>query len=163
MNMSYSTYPSEYDAMVGGFFVIFLFIALALALLGYIIMAVVYYITAKTNGLQEIAFMSWIPIVNIYVLFALVSDKETLEEIKKEALKWTLIYIGLLIVSFIPIIGFIASIAAMVIGIYYIYRLFYRWTGEQGMSILFVVLTFITGSIFLYIYGLIKMKKPFVV
>ncbi|MFJ8234696.1 hypothetical protein ACIQ34_02990 [Ureibacillus sp. NPDC094379] len=160
---SYSNYSSEYDAMLGGFLVIFIFIALALALVGYIITAIVYYFTAKTNGLQEVAFMSWIPIVNIYVLVALVSDKESLEEIKKDALKWTLIYVGLLIVSFVPIIGFIASIAAMVIGIYFIYRLFYRWTGEQGMSILFVVLTFITGSLFLYIYGLIKMKKPFVV
>lgn len=159
---SYSTYPSEYDAMLGGFLVIFVIAAIIFAVLAYVVTALIYYFASKTNGLGDIAFWAWIPIIHIYLLFALCSKKESLDEIKKDALKWTLIYIGLLVVSMIPVIGFIASLAAVVIAIYYMYLLFYRWTGEQGMSILFVFLSLITGSLFFYIYGLIKMKKPFV-
>jgi hypothetical protein len=160
--LSYDSYSSDYDVLLGGLFVTFAILALILGVLGYILTAIIYYNTAKTNGLAEIAFWSWIPLVNVYVLFALGSTKLTIEEIKKDALKFLLIYIALTIISFIPIIGFLSSIALLILSIYFIYRLFYRWTGESGKSILFVVLTVITAGIFYYIYGLIKMKKAFV-
>ncbi len=160
--MSYESYPAEYDILFGGLIVTFVIVGLILGLIGYILTAIIYFNTAKTNGLGEIAFWSWIPLVNVYVLFALGSAKTTLEEIKKDALKFLLIYVALTIISFIPIIGFLSSIALVILSIYFIYRLFYRWTGESGKSILFVILTVITGSIFYYIYGLIRMKKQFV-
>lgn len=159
----YDTYQSEYDAaLFGGFLLTFIFIMIAIGVVGYVITAIIYYYTTKTNGLGEISFWSWIPLVNVYVLFALGSTKTSIEEIKKDALKFLLIYIGLTIISFIPFIGILTSIAMAVIGVYFMYRLFYRWTGESGTAILFVVLSIITGSIFYYVYGLIKMKKPFV-
>ncbi|KGR76530.1 hypothetical protein [Ureibacillus sinduriensis] len=160
--MTYSTYSSDYDAFYGGLFFVFLIITLALVVLGYVVNALIYYYTAKTNGLGEVSFWAWIPLVNVYLLFAFGSSKTTMQEIKKESLMFLLIYIGLAIVSIIPLIGILASIAMIVLGLYYMYRLFYRWTGETGMSILFIILTIITGSLFYYIYGLIKMKKPFV-
>ncbi|MDN4492168.1 hypothetical protein [Ureibacillus aquaedulcis] len=160
--MTYSSYPSEYDAFYGGLFLVFLLITLALVVIGYVVNALIYYNTAKTNGLGEISFWAWIPLLNIYLLFAFGSSKTTMDEIKKEALIFLLIYIGLAIVQIIPFIGVLASIALVVLGLFYMYRLFYRWTGEQGMSILFIILTIVTGSLFYYIYGLIKMKKPFV-
>ncbi|WP_240758383.1 hypothetical protein [Lysinibacillus sp. SGAir0095] len=159
----YETYPTEADILFGGFFIGFVIVMLLFALLSYIITAIIYFYTTKTNGLGEIAFWSWIPLLNVYTLFALGSTKPSLEEIKKDALKFLLIYIGLTIISIIPFIGFLSSIAMLVIGVYFMYRLFYRWTGESGTAILFVVLTILTCSIFYYIYGLIKMKKPFVV
>ena len=159
----YETYPTEADILFGGFFIGFVIVMLLFALLSYIITAIIYFYTTKTNGLGEIAFWSWIPLLNVYALFALGSTKPSLEEIKKDALKFLLIYIGLTIISIIPFIGFLSSIAMLVIGVYFMYRLFYRWTGESGTAILFVVLTILTCSLFYYIYGLIKMKKPFVV
>lgn len=159
---SYDTYSSDYDVFYGGLLVTFILIMIGMFVISYVITALIYYYTTKTNGLGEIAFWSWIPVLNVYALFALGSTKTTIEEIKKDALKFLLINIGLMILSFIPILGILASIALLVIGVYFMYRLFFRWTGESGISILFVVLTFITGSIFYYIYGLIKMKKPFV-
>ncbi|MDI7740857.1 hypothetical protein QMK38_02480 [Lysinibacillus fusiformis] len=160
----YNSYQSEYDAaLLGGFLLTFIIIMIAVGVVSYVITAIIYYYTTKTNGLGEIAFWSWIPLVNVYVLFALGSTKTSVEEIKKDALKFLLIYIALTVISIIPFIGILTSIAMVVIGVYFMYRLFYRWTGESGTAILFVVLTIITGSIFYYIYGLIKMKKPFVV
>jgi len=160
----YNSYQSDYEAaFLGGLFITFLFIIIALGVVSYLISAFIYYYTSKTNGLGEIAFWSWIPLLNVYALFALGSTKTSIEEIKKEALIFLWIYIGLTVLSFIPFIGILASIAMVIIGVYFMYRLFYRWTGEAGTSILYVVLTFITGSIFYYIYGLMKMKKPFVV
>lgn len=159
----YDTSLNEFDVFYGGLFFAFLLVVLVLCVVGYILTAIIYFYTAKTNGLTEITFWSWIPILNVYVLFALGSSKTTLEGIKKEALILLLVYIGLMIVSLIPFIGILASIALCILAFYYMYRLFKRWTGETGMSILFIVLTIITGSIFYYIYGLIKMKKPFVV
>ena len=156
---SYDSYQA--DMFLGGLLVTFGIFFILFAILAYILTAIIYYKTAKTNGLEDIAFWSWIPLLNVYVLFALGSTKTTLEKIKKEAIKFMIIYIVLAIVSIIPIIGFLASIAMMIIAIYYMYRLFYRWTADSGKSIIFVVLTFITGGLFFMIYGLIMMKKPF--
>ena len=82
-------------------------------------------------------------------------------EVKSDALKFTLIYFGLVIVSAIPLIGFLAAIALIILTVYYFYRLFYRWTGDQSKAILFVVLMYLTGGIFFYVYGIIKMKDRF--
>ncbi|RUL49820.1 MULTISPECIES: hypothetical protein [Lysinibacillus] len=160
--MYYETYPNEMDLFFGGLFVVVIIVGLILALVGYILTAIIYYNSAKVNGLGDIAFWSWIPVLNVYALFALGSSKTSIEGIKKDALMFTLIYFGLLVVSFIPFIGILTSIAMAIIAIYFMYRLFYRWTGDSGKAILFIVLTLITGSIFFYIYGLIMMKKPFV-
>ena len=140
-----------------GFIVFFLIIAL----IAYILSAIIYSNTAKTNGFQEIAVISWIPIINIYVLFALGSKKTTIEEVKSDALIYTLIYFGLGIVAAIPFIGLIAGIAMVILSAFYFYRLYYRWTGDQAKAILFVVLMYLTGGIFFYVYGLMKMKDRF--
>ncbi|MED3660955.1 hypothetical protein NST62_02205 [Ureibacillus sp. FSL K6-8385] len=142
--------------LIGGFFVL-----IALILIHYILTAIIYYYTAKTNGPTDLAFLAWIPIINYYLLFAFGSKKTEPAEVKKDALIWAVIYAILVVVSLIPIIGWLAYIAVLIISIYYSYRLFYRWTGETGKSVLFVILTIITASIFFYIYGLIKMKKEF--
>ena len=148
-------------ATLMSFILAFIVIFIIIAVIAYILSAIIYYNTAKTNGFNEIAILSWIPIINIYVLFALGSKKATIEEVKSDALKYTLIYFGLAIVSFIPFVGFLTGIAMMVLMIYYSYRLYYRWTGDQSKAILFVVLMYLTGGIFFYIYGLIKMKERF--
>ncbi len=141
-----------------GFFVILIIIAI----ISYILSAIIYQKTAKTNGFHEIAYLSWIPIINIYVLFALGSKKTTIPEVKSDALKVTLIYFGLVILGIIPFIGFLAGIALIILAAYYSYRLFYRWTGDQTKSILFVVLMYLTCGIFFYVYGLLKMKERFI-
>ncbi len=45
--------------------------------------------------------------------------------------------------------------------IYYSYRLMYRWSGESGKAILYIILSIITGGLFFMIYGLMRMNRPF--
>lgn len=158
---SYGYYGSEADILFGGLFLGIIFAAIIFGIIGYVVYAIILYKTAKTNGFDSIAIIGWIPFIQIYVLFALGSKKDSIEEAKSEALKMTLITLGLIIVTLIPFIGFLGSIGMIILTAYYYYRLFFRWSGDSGTSIIFVVLTYITGSIFFYIYGLIKMNKPF--
>lgn len=160
--MDYNSYNSYAgDAFFSSILISIIIASIIFGIISYIIYAVILYKTAKTNGFESIAVISWIPIVQIYVLYALGSKKESLDEAKSEALKMCLIMIGLLVVSFIPLIGFLGNLAILAISLYYNFRLFFRWTADTATSIIFVVLSLITGSIFFYIYGLIKMNKPF--
>lgn len=151
------------DVLLGGILAGFLIFILIVGIISYILFALIFYNTAKTNGLENIAYISWIPIVQSYVLFALGSKKTTYEEIKKDATKWFIIYLVLSIITMIiPIINLFTGIALLIISLYYLYRLFYRWIGETGMAVVFVIISLITSELFFLIYGLIKMKKPFV-
>lgn len=150
------------DIIAGGVLFSILIFSFVIGIIIYILFALILYNTAKTNGLEKIAFISWIPIAQTYVLFALGSKKSVYDEITKDATKWIIIYIVLFITVIIPIINIITGLALTVISIYYLYRLFYRWSGETGMSVVFVVINLITSNLFLLIYGLIKMKSPFV-
>lgn len=157
-----SYYYSDADVALGGFILVLLLLGIIFAVAGYIITALIYYITSKTNGFSDVAYIAWIPIVNIYSLLLLTADGTDNTSIRDAAKKNTLIYVGLVIVSFIPFIGWFASIALAIYGLYFTYRLLYRWCGESGKAILYIVLTFITGGIFFAIYGLLRMNKPFV-
>lgn len=162
MQVQYGNEYAYFDmAAIMGYILGFIVFFLIIAVIAYILSAIIYSNTANTNGFNEIAVISWIPIINIYVLFALISKKSTLPEVKSDALKFTLIYFGLAIISIIPVLGFLAAIGLMILMIYCFYRLFYRWTGDQTKAILFVILMYITGGIFFYVYGFIKMKDRF--
>ena len=67
--------------LIGGFFVL-----LILAVICYVITALIYFFTAKTNGPEDLAFLAWIPLVNAYLLFAFGSKKTTPEEVKKRCI-----------------------------------------------------------------------------
>lgn len=47
--------------------------------------------------------------------------------------------------------------------VYYTYRLLFRWTGESGKAVLYIILSIITCGLFYAIYGLMRMKRPFIV
>lgn len=158
--MNYTT--TDYDVFFGGFLFVLVLIGLVFAFIGYIITAIIYNNTAKANDLSELSFWAWIPIVNIYLLFAFSSNTNLIEETKKYALKFLLIYGVLIIISFIPLIGFLTTIVSVGLVMYFIYRLFYRWTGDSGTSVIFIILSMITCNLFFYIYGLMNMKKRFV-
>lgn len=162
--MSYdSYYYNDYDAALGGFFLLIIIASLVLGLIAYVVSALIYFMASKTNGFGDIAYIAWIPLINVYSLFLLTADGVDNETVRAAALKNTLIYAGLIIVSFIPFIGIIASLGAVGFTLYFTYRLFYRWSGETGKAVLYIILTLITGGIFFMIYGLLRMNRPFVV
>ena len=89
MNYDYndSYYYSDLDAAMGGLFFIFILAALAIGLIAYIISALIYFMTSKTNGFGDVAYIAWIPIINVYSLFLLTAGGDTRETIRATALK----------------------------------------------------------------------------
>ena len=163
MDYNDSYYYSDLDAALGGLFIVIILASLVIGLIAYIISALIYFMTSKTNGFGDVAYIAWIPIINVYSLFLLTASGENRETIRATALKNTLIYAGLLIVSLIiPFIGLLASIGAAGFTLYFTYCLFYRWCGETGKAVLYTILMIITGGLFFAIYGLMRMNKPFV-
>jgi len=159
----YDPYYSDYDAVFGGFMLLFFFVFLVVLIIGYVVNALIYFMASKTNGFSDVAYIAWIPIINIYSLFLLTAPGEDDATIRAEAKKTTLIYAGLFIISFVPLVGFLASIVMFGYWIFYTYRLLYRWTGETGKSVLYIILSIITCGLFYAIYGLMRMRRPFVV
>ncbi len=157
-----SYYYNDTDAFFAGFFLIIMLIFLVMAIVGYIISSLIYYQASKANGFDDLAYVAWIPIINVYSLFLLTAKGDDDVTVRAEVKKNVLIYAGFLLVSFIPFIGLLASLGLGVYVLYFTYRLFYRWSGEPGRAVLYIILTFITFGLFYFIYGLIKMNKPFV-
>lgn len=154
-------YSSESDLFSGAIVIAIIIISLIIGLIVYALGAFIFYKTAKTNGFDDAAYISWIPIINLYMLFLLSADGIDLIQRRANAKKWFWIYIGLLILSMIPIIGFIFAIVATIISLYAYYKLFYRWNAEKNKSILFTVANIITGGIFFIVYGFMCMNQPF--
>ncbi|MDM5247508.1 hypothetical protein [Lysinibacillus sp. G4S2] len=159
--MSYDA--TEYnDAILDLFLALFLLILLVFALAGYIFNALIYYKASEKNGFSDMAYIAWIPIINIYSLFLLTAKGDDDKAVRAAALKPTLIFTGLLLFLFlIPLIGFISLPIMFGLWIYYSYRLLYRWSGDTGKAVLYTVLSLITGGIFHAIYGLMHMNQPF--
>ena len=80
MNYDYndSYYYSDLDDH-GWFIFIFILAALAIGLIAYIISALIYFMTSKTNGFGDVAYIAWIPIINVYSLFLLTAGGDTRE------------------------------------------------------------------------------------
>lgn len=150
-------YSNEMDMLAGPMFIAAVIVALIIGLISYVIYGLIFFKTAKTNGFDDAAYISWIPIANFYMLFLLTGD--TVD--RSVAKKWFWIYVALIALSWIPVLGWILSIASVVISIYFYYRLLYRWTAEQNKAILYDVLTMISGGLFFMIYGLMRMNRPF--
>ncbi|MEX3746808.1 hypothetical protein [Lysinibacillus xylanilyticus] len=159
--MSYEA--TEYNEAISDLFIaIFLLSLLVLALAGYIFNALIYYKASEKNGFSDLAYIAWIPIVNIYSLFLLTASGDDDKAIRAAALKPTLIFTGLILFLFlIPLIGLITLPIMFCLWIYYSYRLMYRWSGDTGKAVLYTVLSVITGGLFHAIYGLMHMNQPF--
>ena len=164
--MNYDSYYNEFDVIlndpiIASIFLFIILIGLVFGIIAYLITALIYFKTSKTNGYSDVAYIAWIPLVNVYSLFLLTANWGDYTMNRALAKRNTLIYFGLFIVSFIPIIGYIASIGMAGFILYYLYRLMYRWSGETAKAVLYVILTIITGGLFFGIYGLMRMSKPF--
>lgn len=159
----YDSYNSnDLDAALGGLFLIIMLICIVVSIVGYVISSLIYYNASKTNGFSDVAYIAWIPIINVYSLFLLTATGNDDATVRANAKKNVLIYAGLILVSFIPFLGIIASLGLIGYALYFTYRLFYRWSGETGRAVLYIILTFITFGLFYCIYGLMRMNKPFV-
>jgi len=149
--------PELLDPGVLVFLLVLLLIGLVVSAIYYVIGALIYYNASKTNGFSDVAYISWIPLVNIYNLFLLTAKGEDDQAVRAAAKRNTIIYTILTVASFIPFLfmDIIVSIAIIGFVTYFGYRLYNRWTGGIEKSVLYTVLTFITLGLFFNIYGLV--------
>ena len=126
-------------------------------ILFYVIWSLIYYRTAKANGFEDVAYLSFIPIINIYIMFLLIAKGNSVIERRASAKKMIILFICLFIVGIILPLRFIVIIIIN----YLIYRIFYRWVGDKTYGIFYMVLNVFTCGIFFIIYGLLHMNKPF--
>jgi hypothetical protein len=133
-----------------GGFIIFLFFVLG----------IIFYILASI-GLYKLAFnqrienpwLAWIPIANLYILGKLIKNlKIDTLEIPSIELFLPLGLVAVMMFRYIPLIGWLISIAYTVLCIFAVYRLYkiYRPTQAVLWVVLSVVLPFM-GPIFIFI------------
>ncbi|MFJ6207082.1 hypothetical protein [Lysinibacillus sp. NPDC092081] len=161
----YDSSYNEFDGLDGldvEFLIIMLICIALISIADYLINSLIYYQASKANGFSKQAYIAWIPLVGVYNLFLLTAKGDDDASVRAATKKNVLIYVGLILVSFIPFLGIIASLGLFGFTLYFTYRLFYRWSGEPGRAVLYIILSFITFGLFYFIYGLMKMNKPFV-
>lgn len=92
--MSYdSYYYNDYDAATfGGFLLLIIIASLVLGLIAYVISALIYFMASKTNGFGDMAYIAWIPLINVYSLFLLTADGVDNETVRAAALKKTRLF-----------------------------------------------------------------------
>lgn len=134
---------------VGGF-IIFLLVILAIAM--YIFMAVGLYRLAANRHIEN-PWLAFIPIANLYILGMLVGKlKIDSFEIPSLELVLPIGCVVTAVIKFIPLIGWLASIAYLILTILTLYKLYgmYRPQSAALWTVLSVVLPFM-GPIFLFI------------
>jgi hypothetical protein len=112
---------------------------------------------AKREGTED-AYLAFIPIVQLKVWGDLVEKK--LPDFFKPQAGWKVLAytVGLVILGWIPFIGFIANIASIVLGVWIVYLILERYSSN---AVLFTILHIITGSLFFPLHlFLIRNKDP---
>ncbi|WP_174616132.1 hypothetical protein [Virgibacillus ihumii] len=118
---------------------IFLLIVGVIAIILYVLMAIGLFKIAKREGKADIAWMAWVPIVNMFLLTQLV-ERDVHESMRG---KFTLIYGLTLLVSFvlnffIPFISLVPTVL-LVYGFYFIIQ---RYSKNVTLHLVFVIVTF---------------------
>ncbi|GAA0595479.1 hypothetical protein GCM10009001_09490 [Virgibacillus siamensis] len=125
-------------AAFAGILIIIGLIILVVAVILYILMGIGLFKIAKREGKGDIAWMAWVPIVNMFLLTQLV-EQDVHESMRG---KFTLIY-GLAFAAsvalyfFIPFIGFILS----VLQIYGFYFIIQRYSKNVTLHLVLVIIT----------------------
>lgn len=132
-----------------------IFFSFVIGLITYVLLSLVLYTTAKTNSFHNTAYIAWLPIINIYLLFQLIAKGMDSKRQHSNAIKLLVIYfITMTIFILLSNFGIMFSIALLVICYFPYYKLFYRWTAQNNKSTLYLVATILTGGFFFIVYGL---------
>ncbi|WP_242144070.1 MULTISPECIES: hypothetical protein [unclassified Bacillus cereus group] len=131
-------------------------IILIWAVLSYVLTAFALYTMAKNDGAND-AILAFIPFLNCKVWGDLAREK--FPDFLKEEAGWKVfgIYVGCFILNFIPIIGFLAGVATLVLSIYLIYAILERYGTN---AVLFTIIHAITCSLFLPIHLFLIRNEP---
>lgn len=135
-------------AVIASFFLIFLVIGIVLYVLG----SIGLYTMAKNKNIEN-PWIAWIPIIQVYILGRIIRTLKIGEfEIPQVELVLPAIAIGGTIFSPIPMIGGLIGLAAFVINIFALHKLYTIYRPDE--AVLFVILSVVLpfmGPIFIFI------------
>lgn len=141
------------DLLATGVILVFVIVALIIALGVYVLSSYGYYRIAKANGFGDIAITAWIPIANAYLIAMLIAP----ERDKKDRIKWGW---GYVILNFLLAVisgatGGVIAIFSWALSTYILYLYFKAWDTEDekttGRIIVDIILTFITLGVYQYV------------
>ena len=141
------------EALYGGLFAASIFVGVLgfiFAVVAYVFSALGLMTLANNKGIEN-AWLAWIPIANLYILGKIV---ETVDigtwTVPKLELILPLSVPALWLLNFIPVIGWLASIAVLVFYGFVLHKLFSKYRPEQ--AVLYTVLSIVLGLFWIFIF-----------
>lgn len=139
-------------AMSMGFMLVFFVIAIA-----FYVLKSIGLMTMATNRGIENAWLAWIPIADLYIMGSIVGEMDLFGYRLTNLGMWVpVICIGGWVLSLIPILGILISLALMVFMIMFIYNLFKMYTDS---AVLYTVLSCLLGLFSIFIF-IIRNNQP---
>lgn len=105
---------------------------------------------AQNKGIEN-AWLAWIPIGNLYILGKIVENvKIGTWEIPKLEVVLPLVAVGMIVISWIPVLGTLVSLAVVVFNGFVLYKLFSKYRPEQ--AVLYTVLSIVLALSWLFLF-----------
>ena len=143
-----------------GAFAVFFFFLIALAF--YVLNALALFTLAKNNGYESLSILAWIPFANMYLFGVLSGDDDgNVGLFKQISVPANLVGILLAVLPFItaiPILGFIAWIAFLIL---YAHTMYYLLSKIDASSALVITIVSFFIPLVLIVYLFIKRDSMF--
>lgn len=158
MDNAYMNDPAALGAVLGGLFA-FLAIFIVIAIVLYIFLAIGLYTLAKKEG-DELAWLAFIPVAQYYTMGNLVKGNFTVFGKKIDRPEIILLVTAIVapMLSMIPVLGFLAAIASMILFISAIYHVFRKYKGDRAT--MFTVLSVIFSFLFPFFIFAMRNDSP---
>ena len=137
-----------YTMLAAGSFVMFLFFVVGL--ICYILLAAGLYTMANNKGIEN-PWFAWIPILQLYTLGQIIEEIRFGDfEVPNVPLALVAAALAPIVLGWIPLLGWLITLASAVLGIYSLYLLFEMYSENAVVkTILSVVIPFL-GPIFVF-------------
>ncbi|WP_413381991.1 hypothetical protein [Alkalihalobacillus sp. 1P02AB] len=131
----------EVAVMLAGAFIIVILLFIAIAITLYLLLGFGLKRLSEREGLDN-SWMAFVPFLNLY-LIGLIAEKQSNQSWKQHIpLAYPGLIVGSIILDFIPVIGFLLSIASLAFSIYVMFLLYERYSSQAIPFTIFTVITF---------------------
>ena len=144
---------ASFLAIMGGF----IFVFLAIGVVFYVLKSLGLYNMAVNRNMEN-PWLAWIPIGDLYILGSLVGEMEIFGyKLTNLGIVTLAVMIGGMILSMIPFLGLIFSLAVAVYAIFLIYNLFQNYSPNN--AVLYTILSIILGLFPIFIF-IVRNNNP---
>ena len=139
-------------ALLGAFSLLFF----AVAIVFYVLKSIGLFTLAAGRGIEN-PWLAWIPVADLYIMGMLVGEMDVLDyHIDNLGLWCPVVFVGGGILSVVPVIGWLISIALMLFAILFIFKFFELYTDQ---AVLYTVLSTLLLLLPVFIY-VIRNNEP---